>query len=554
MHQTQSARSSTPPRATVQQTTNVTERERRTVTNNQSPLISSNNSLLGVSVLGAILALLLTYYGSEWVSDASGWLFHRMSSKYMPSTSTTSSYFGHNTGSTLGNYNLSLIGAGFGNSGSSRLRTALSRIGLGNAYHWGELLVRGVSEHDKWYKIAMTKDKTERQRLLREVLRPYRTAVDFPASLYYKDLMEMYPNAKVILNVGENMKDAARKVQDSARDTASSVQDSVRDTARSVQDSARSAQDKAKGMMSSTTSSVSHLGLPTAYFEANSFSDLLMRSPIMGPGLWFFFKYNPMGVRMAKHFNQTYFHLYHRDPIEFAKAYNAWIEEVRRSVPADRLMEYNFTQGWEPFSKMFNVEKPSDAFPTVDEEESTTWFPYVLSIMGWLTMLLPITVGLWLLSKLFSGGSSSTSWFSTSRITSRLPPWVTDVNQWKTKFTEYYNFAYNWSQNFYRRLMSRSNESNTTTSGSGGSSNQQQSTTSGSTSSEKHKNDTTSSSSSENQPQSSSTGTGGSSGSGSTTTGVTTTTTHTVTPTYVTAAMYPTTVGSHATQQRQAMT
>ena len=50
-----------------------------------------------------------------------------------------------------------------------------------------------------WRQIFETEDKTQRQKLLRHALRGYRSSVDFPSSLFYRDLMEMYPNAKVLL-------------------------------------------------------------------------------------------------------------------------------------------------------------------------------------------------------------------------------------------------------------------------------------------------------------------------------------------------------------------
>lgn len=48
---------------------------------------------------------------------------------------------------------------------------------------------------------------------------------------------------------------------------------------------------------------------------------------------------------------------------ESADFYNNWIEEVRRTVPADRLLVFNVKQGWKPLCDFLGLPVPSNPFP-----------------------------------------------------------------------------------------------------------------------------------------------------------------------------------------------
>lgn len=50
--------------------------------------------------------------------------------------------------------------------------------------------------------------------------------------------------------------------------------------------------------------------------------------------------------------------------------YHAWICEVRRKIPADRLLEFDVTKdGWAPFCKFLDLPIPEDgqAFPNANQ-------------------------------------------------------------------------------------------------------------------------------------------------------------------------------------------
>ena len=90
---------------------------------------------------------------------------------------------------------LELIGAGLGRTGTLSLKAALERIGYGPCYHGIELIVA-----------------PERGRLWLEqtqsgshdwdgIFHGYRATVDWPAAAFWRELVERYPDAKVLLSL-----------------------------------------------------------------------------------------------------------------------------------------------------------------------------------------------------------------------------------------------------------------------------------------------------------------------------------------------------------------
>eukprot|EP00750_Incisomonas_marina_P003292 INCI13050.1.p1 GENE.INCI13050.1~~INCI13050.1.p1 ORF type:complete len:248 (-),score=36.12 INCI13050.1:26-769(-) len=92
---------------------------------------------------------------------------------------------------------LLVIGPSFGRTGTASTRAALGILGFGPTHHMAEVIENQA--FDAWSRIAVEKNKTVRQALLREELRGYRSAVDAPSAVFYQDLLEMYPAAKVLM-------------------------------------------------------------------------------------------------------------------------------------------------------------------------------------------------------------------------------------------------------------------------------------------------------------------------------------------------------------------
>lgn len=92
---------------------------------------------------------------------------------------------------------LLLFGASFGRTGTTSTRAALAQLGVGPTYHMEDVIENNLV--GAWADIFDASTEKERHSLLREKLHGYEAAIDFPVCSFYKDLLVMYPDAKVLL-------------------------------------------------------------------------------------------------------------------------------------------------------------------------------------------------------------------------------------------------------------------------------------------------------------------------------------------------------------------
>jgi hypothetical protein len=90
---------------------------------------------------------------------------------------------------------LEVIGAGFGRTGTMSLKVALEDLGFGPCYHMIELFEH--PEHLELWEAASQGKPVDWE----ELFSGYRATTDWPACSFYKELIERYPDAKVILTV-----------------------------------------------------------------------------------------------------------------------------------------------------------------------------------------------------------------------------------------------------------------------------------------------------------------------------------------------------------------
>src|SRR3712207_228473 len=90
---------------------------------------------------------------------------------------------------------IEVIGAGFGRTGTMSLKVALEELGFGPCYHMIELF--GHPEHVELWETASQGKPVDWEKLFSG----YRATTDWPACSFYGELMQRYPNAKVILTV-----------------------------------------------------------------------------------------------------------------------------------------------------------------------------------------------------------------------------------------------------------------------------------------------------------------------------------------------------------------
>lgn len=205
---------------------------------------------------------------------------------------------------------MEVIGAGFGRTGTLSLKAALEQLGFGPCYHMEELLDN--PDHAKLWNAAA------RGRLggWEKVLGGYRATVDWPGAAFWRKLTGAYPDAKVLLTV----RDPERWYE------------SVRNTIFRV---------PMGGWRVRLPMLVKAVLQPrTLRFF------LLMRNVLHGGSF--------RGVDM-------------RDKQQVIDVFNRHIEDVERSVPADRLLVYDLKQGWEPLCDFLGVDVPDTEFPHLND-------------------------------------------------------------------------------------------------------------------------------------------------------------------------------------------
>lgn len=208
---------------------------------------------------------------------------------------------------------LQVIGAGVGRTGTESLKLALEQLGFGKCYHMFELM-KNPNHLVEWKKLEAGQLPD-----YGKLFAGYSSSVDFPACIYYKEFLEQYPDAKVILTV---------RNADQWFDSASK----------------------------------------TIFRPIPGF--LLGFLKIMGI---FFHKAKafPLGYDYAKRIvHQHFFDGKTTDREHCVAVYQAWNEEVKRNVPADKLLVFEVKQGWEPLCRFLNVPVPQNPFPQANKGES----------------------------------------------------------------------------------------------------------------------------------------------------------------------------------------
>lgn len=89
---------------------------------------------------------------------------------------------------------LKIIGAGLGRTGTTSLKLALEQLLDGACYHM--VTISSYPEHIALWHGAAKGEKTNWKQLFNE----FSSMTDWPAAAFYKELMQVYPDAKVLLS------------------------------------------------------------------------------------------------------------------------------------------------------------------------------------------------------------------------------------------------------------------------------------------------------------------------------------------------------------------
>jgi len=208
---------------------------------------------------------------------------------------------------------LEVIGAGFGRTGTMSLKVALEELGFAPCYHMSEVFTR--PEHiELWRATAQGKPVDWEQ-----IFGSYRATVDWPACTFYDELMEKYPDAKVILT--------------------------VRDPQRWYESAYNTIYAMTRSASSSPIFYLASLVMPRA-------KGMKRARPMIEEIVW----ERDLDGRFEDR----------EHAIETFKRHN---EEVEQRAPTEKLLVYEVKEGWGPLCEFLGVEVPDKPFPHLNDGE-----------------------------------------------------------------------------------------------------------------------------------------------------------------------------------------
>jgi len=212
-----------------------------------------------------------------------------------------------------------VIGAGLPRTATSSLREALGLLLDGACYHMFSVFSSKATDPDVnfWNKAVKTKPRKIEWINFFEG-RGYRAGVDYPVSKFYKEIMEAYPNAKVILTVRDPVR------------WYNSVKNSIYRT---------------RGLQKDPL--------------VRWFGKLLMR-----------FTGDADGMDCSLNVTKELFDTIEEGEEASVKFYNDWVESVKNHVPKEKLLVFEAKEGWEPLCEFLNLPKPEIPFPNINDTAS----------------------------------------------------------------------------------------------------------------------------------------------------------------------------------------
>jgi hypothetical protein len=231
---------------------------------------------------------------------------------------------------------LRVIGAGFGRTGTTSLKAALETLGLDPCYHMTEVFAH--PRHAEGWRSAWRGAPVDWD----AILGPYEAAVDWPSCTFYEELMERYPEAKVLL--------------------------SVRDPERWYESTRTTIYELSRVLAGSRTARVA-FGL-VSLLAFGGFA----RSEAGDEIIW-------NGTFGGRFEDKTH-------AIEVLERHN---EEVKRRVPPERLLVYEVKEGWGPLCEFLGVPDPDEPFPHLNDAAEMR---RGIRVLRALSVAVPASIGL----------------------------------------------------------------------------------------------------------------------------------------------------------------
>jgi hypothetical protein len=203
-----------------------------------------------------------------------------------------------------------LIGAGLPRTGTLTQKQALELLGLGPCYHWIDVLADLDNQVPLWDGALHGRVEPA------QILDGYRSTVDWPGGYFYGELLDAYPEAKVLLSVRD-----AERWEPSFRETIVE--------------------------MCFGDSLIYHLSSARAHVDPR----WLRYLEFVDRMFW-----SEQGTFPAGHSADA-----------LIAGFLAHNEQVMRVVPAERLLVWEVTDGWEPLCDFLDVPVPSQPLPHAND-------------------------------------------------------------------------------------------------------------------------------------------------------------------------------------------
>lgn len=205
---------------------------------------------------------------------------------------------------------MKVIGAGLPRTGTLSQKVALEMLGLGPCYHMVNVLA-DMDQAATWAGALAGKAD------FREVFADFESSVDWPGSFFYRELMDVFPEAKVVLSV--------RPPED--------WELSMRETIWAIfyGDHLLNDLSRARGRVD-----------PAWKRYIEMMEGMWEQSGLLGTGAT-------------------------ATTGELGRAFEAYNQEVIATVPPERLLVWSVSEGWDPLCDFLDVQAPDVPFPRLND-------------------------------------------------------------------------------------------------------------------------------------------------------------------------------------------
>jgi hypothetical protein len=206
-----------------------------------------------------------------------------------------------------------VLGAGLPRTATTTQKLALEMLGFGPCYHMRDLMADLERNVPLWRRALDGEPPWE------EIFDGYQSETDWPASFHWGELIEVYPDAKVLLSV---------------RDPESWA-DSMGNTINEIYFG---------------DSLMRHLSMARNRIDPDwaAWMQLMIDMTWQGRGAF-------AGSRGE------------REPM--IEGFRRWNDEVRSTVPDERLLVWDPKEGWEPLCEFLEVDVPDEPLPRVNDTQ-----------------------------------------------------------------------------------------------------------------------------------------------------------------------------------------